>query len=281
MRNAYAEQVGFVADLAYKTRRLVEEGASQEGLGRLTKTVTFDVKTLEGLRSGTRLRRRQGLQPGAQACTRNSKRSRPPRRCCDRSPSGPNAFSRSLENRNTTGLAAMDYLAALAKEKEEAVKARQDSGLSTRAFGVYWSLKDDEALAKAGISGRRTGEGVRNTAHAFPERAGQRRRAAAPPRRALSSAAWRSTSRTEDGLSRRCWPFFSTADLMMRSRDNGRAQLLQSGSILVTAFEGRGPDHPRAADDAEMGFLLDDRNDHAGGGSLRTRARVPGLRHRS
>ena len=37
-------------DLAYKTRRLVEASATQEGLGRLTKTVTFDVKTLEALR---------------------------------------------------------------------------------------------------------------------------------------------------------------------------------------------------------------------------------------
>ena len=46
----------------------------------------------------------------------------------------------------------MDYLAALAKEKEEAVKGAQDSGLSPRAFGVCWSLKDDEALAKAGVS---------------------------------------------------------------------------------------------------------------------------------
>src|SRR5207302_4888782 len=49
VRNAYVDRGGYVADLAYKTRRLVEEGASQEGLGRLTKTVTFDVKTLEGL----------------------------------------------------------------------------------------------------------------------------------------------------------------------------------------------------------------------------------------
>jgi len=57
-----------------------------------------------------------------------------------------------LESRNTTGLAAMDYLAALANEKEEAVKGAQYSGLSARAFGVYWSLKEDEALAKAGIS---------------------------------------------------------------------------------------------------------------------------------
>src|SRR5262249_35065005 len=57
-----------------------------------------------------------------------------------------------LENRNTTGLAAMDYLAALAKEKDEAVAGAQHSGLSPRAFGVYWLLKDDEALAAAGIT---------------------------------------------------------------------------------------------------------------------------------
>src|SRR5262249_34016992 len=58
-----------------------------------------------------------------------------------------------LEQRNITGLAAMDYIAALAKEREDALKAAEDSGLSARAFGICWSLKDDEALAKAGISG--------------------------------------------------------------------------------------------------------------------------------
>ena len=46
----------------------------------------------------------------------------------------------------------MDMLAALAKEKEEAIKAAKDSGLSTRAFGVYWTLKNEEVLQKAGIS---------------------------------------------------------------------------------------------------------------------------------
>ena len=30
----------------------MKRSATQEGLGRLTKTVTFDVKTLEGLRGG-------------------------------------------------------------------------------------------------------------------------------------------------------------------------------------------------------------------------------------
>src|SRR5205814_8359920 len=50
VRNAYAEKVGFVADLAYKTRRLIETSAIQGGLGSLTKSVTFDSKTLDSLR---------------------------------------------------------------------------------------------------------------------------------------------------------------------------------------------------------------------------------------
>ncbi|HVJ06549.1 MAG TPA: hypothetical protein VM578_12820 [Candidatus Saccharimonadales bacterium] len=44
------DRVGYVADLAYKTKSFVQESATQEGLGRLTKTVTFDVQTLDGLR---------------------------------------------------------------------------------------------------------------------------------------------------------------------------------------------------------------------------------------
>lgn len=50
VRNAYADKVGYEADLAYKTRRLVQENATQDGLGRLTKSVIFDLRTLEALR---------------------------------------------------------------------------------------------------------------------------------------------------------------------------------------------------------------------------------------
>ena len=45
----------------------------------------------------------------------------------------------------------MDLIEAIAKEKEEATKAAKDSGLSTRAFAVFWKLKSDGALGKAGI----------------------------------------------------------------------------------------------------------------------------------
>ncbi|MCL2344713.1 MAG: hypothetical protein FWC58_02520, partial [Desulfobulbus sp.] len=58
---------------------------------------------------------------------------------------------KDLEERKTTGLAAMDQLAALAAEKEAAMKAARDSGLSARAFGVYWVLREDAAVKAAGL----------------------------------------------------------------------------------------------------------------------------------
>jgi type I restriction enzyme R subunit len=152
VRNAYAPQIGFVADLAYKTRRLVEEGATQDGLGRLTKTVTFDVKTLEGLRNergsdeGKVFNLVRSLHHELEEEPAAAPLLRPIAERADH-------ILKEMEQRNITGLAAMDYIAALAKEREDARKPAEDSGLSARAFGVYWSLKDDEALARAGVSG--------------------------------------------------------------------------------------------------------------------------------
>jgi type I restriction enzyme, R subunit len=150
VRNAYAEKIGFVADLAYKTKRLVEQSATQEGLGRLTKSVTFDVKTLEALRSekgsdeGKVFNLVRGLQkeidddPNAAAVLQPLK---------DRA----ERILKDLEDRKTTGLAAMDLLAALAAEKDAAAKAAKDTGLSPRAFGVFWALRDNAAVKCAGI----------------------------------------------------------------------------------------------------------------------------------
>jgi type I restriction enzyme R subunit len=151
VRNAYADRVGYVADLAYKTRRLVEEAAGQEGLGRLIRAVTFDVKTLEGLRGegGSDEAKVFNLVRGLQHEIEDESEAAPVLQTLkDRA----ERILKDLEDRKTTGLAAMDLLATLAREKEEAAKGAQDSRLSSRAYGVYWSLKDDEALAKAGIS---------------------------------------------------------------------------------------------------------------------------------
>ncbi len=151
VRNAYAEKVGFVADLAYKTRRLIEQSATQDGLGRLTKSVTFDVRTLESLRGedgsdeGKVFNLVRGLQkeidddPGAAPVLQ------PLKERAER-------ILKDLESRKTTGLAAMDLLAALAAEKDAAMKSAKESGLSTRAFAAFWMLREEASLKTAGIS---------------------------------------------------------------------------------------------------------------------------------
>lgn len=150
VRNAYGNRTGFVADLAYKTRRLVETSATQDGLGRLTKSITFDVPTLEGLRGqpGNDEGKVFNLVRGFEHELEDSEAAPVLRSIKDRA----DRILKDLENRNTTGLAAMDTLAALAKEKEAAIAAAKASGLSTRAFAVHWALKDDPALAAQGIA---------------------------------------------------------------------------------------------------------------------------------
>ncbi|PLT16313.1 type I restriction endonuclease subunit R [Ralstonia mannitolilytica] len=150
VRNAYAEKVGFVADLAYKTRRLIEESAEQHGLGRLTKTVTFDVATLKSLRGedgsdeGKVFNLVRGLQHEIDEDPAAAPVLQPLKDRAER-------ILKDLEERKTTGLAAMDQLAALAAEKEAAMKAARDSGLSPRAFAVAWVLREDAAVKAAGI----------------------------------------------------------------------------------------------------------------------------------
>jgi type I restriction enzyme R subunit len=58
---------------------------------------------------------------------------------------------KDLEARKTTGLAAMDLLAALAAEKDAAAKSARDSGLSAKGFAVFWALSKDPALTRAGV----------------------------------------------------------------------------------------------------------------------------------
>lgn len=151
VRNAYADKVGFVADLAYKTRRLIEENATQTGLGRLTKSITFDVKTIESLRGeqgtdeGKVFNLVRGLQKEIDDDSTAAPVLQPLKDRAER-------ILKDLEARKTTGLAAMDLLAALAAEKEAAMKSAKESGLSSRAFAVFWVLREDAALKRSNIS---------------------------------------------------------------------------------------------------------------------------------
>ncbi len=167
VRNAYAEKVGFVADLTYKTRRLIVESAEQQGLGRLTKSVTFDVATLQSLRSdkgsdeGKVFNLVRGLQQEIDADPNAAPVLQPLRDRAER-------ILKDLEDRKTTGLAAMDQLAALAAEKEAAMKAARDSDLSARAFGVFWVLREDAAVKPAGLDAMALAKDIEELLSRFP-----------------------------------------------------------------------------------------------------------------
>ncbi|MFZ2652771.1 MAG: HsdR family type I site-specific deoxyribonuclease [Burkholderiaceae bacterium] len=150
VRNAYAPKVGFIRDLAHKTQRLIEASATQQGPGSLTKSVTFDVKTLESLRSdkgsdeGKVFNLVRGLQEEMDDDSAKAALLQPLKERAER-------ILKDLEDRKTDGLAAMDLLAALAAEKDSALKSAQDSGLSARAFAAAWTLRNDTAMRTAGI----------------------------------------------------------------------------------------------------------------------------------
>ncbi len=139
-----------MADLAYKTRRLIEQNAEQHGLGRLTKSVTFDMATLTSLRDevgseeGKVYNLVRDLQREIDENPATAPVLQPLKDCADR-------IIKNLEERKTTGLAAMDQLAALAAEKDAAMQAARNSGLSPRAFAIAWVLREDAAIKALGI----------------------------------------------------------------------------------------------------------------------------------
>ena len=170
VRNAYADRPDFVAELAHKTRRLVEESVATYGLGNLTKAVTFDLRTLAALRrepgpdEAKVFNLVRGLEaevesePGLESVLRPLKERA-------------EYVLKGLEERTTTGLAAMDILEALAKEKEAAVAAARDSALPPRGFGVYWTLKDVPALQAAEVSAMEFAEEAQALVDRFPNAA--------------------------------------------------------------------------------------------------------------
>ncbi|MGW6977894.1 type I restriction endonuclease subunit R [Streptomyces sp. NPDC054932] len=149
VRNAYSETGGFLGDLEYKTRRLMEASATQEGLGRIAKVVTFDSAALESLRGqdgpeeGKVYNLLRGLRTEMDEDPAKAVVLRALKERADQ-------VIRTLEERKITGMAAMDEIAALVAEKEAAHEAARDSGLSAVAFAVHWQLGRDEALTAAG-----------------------------------------------------------------------------------------------------------------------------------
>ena len=144
------------------------------GLGNLTKSVTFDLRTLTALRQESGpdeakvFNLVRGLQTEVESEPALESVLRPLKERAE-------SVLKGLEERTTTGLAAMDMLEALAKEKEAAVVAARDSTLPPRAFGVYWTLKEDAALQAAGVNAMQFAEEAQALAGPLSKRRRQHR----------------------------------------------------------------------------------------------------------
>ena len=166
VRNAYAKKFGFTADLAYKTQKLVEQNAVQSGLGDIVKSVTFDVRTLESLKG------KSGSDEGKVFNLVKKIRDE-----ADENPILQHLKDRAeqiikdIEDRKKTGLEAMEELTKLAKEKEEALKEAEASGLSKRAFGVFWNLREDKALQDAIVDAKELSKEAEALLGRFPNAA--------------------------------------------------------------------------------------------------------------
>jgi type I restriction enzyme R subunit len=78
---------------------------------------------------------------------------------------------KSMMDGLTSAQAAMTELECLAKEKEDAERAAGESGLSPQAFGVFFTLKDDAALAEAGIDPMQVASEAQSLIERYPNAA--------------------------------------------------------------------------------------------------------------
>ena len=152
-RAAYARKVDYMADLAAKTRAMIQRSAVTEGLGHAPRTVTFDLKTVEALRGGSQsdaakvFNLLRGMRKEIDDKPELAAVLLPLWERAER-------VQQDLEKRRTSSMEAMDLLSALAKEKDDALAAAEESGLSAKAFGVYWDLRNESALATGGTSAK-------------------------------------------------------------------------------------------------------------------------------
>ena len=137
--------------LARKTKRLVQSSATADALSRAPKELTFDTQT------SNQIQRKPGpVEPKVFNFVRGLRREvannpdiepilRPLKERAEQ-------ILTDIEERKTSGLQAMEMLAAMVGEKEAALEAANNSDMSPRAFSVFWSLKDDDNLESAGIN---------------------------------------------------------------------------------------------------------------------------------
>lgn len=170
VRNAYENKGSYIAELANKTRDMVQDRAEQEGLGYQMKAVTFDEETINALqnKSGADEAKVIDLARGLQQEIADKPEQNP-----ILVPLGERAkqIQKKMEEGQLSALEAIDQLSLLAKEKDAAIKEAKASGLSWRAYGVHQALKDEATLKAAGVSTMNLAQEAERLLNQFPNAA--------------------------------------------------------------------------------------------------------------
>ena len=167
LTNAYRPDFTYDASLGLKTHSLLRDSVIQRGLGDVIRTVTFDAPTARALRDepgsdeAKIFNLVRGLHDEMNAKPERAPVLRPLRERAEH-------VLEDLQNRNANSQAAMERLLALAREKEEAVRTAEASGLSARAFGVYWTLRKDATLKAAGVEAAEVARETETLLERFP-----------------------------------------------------------------------------------------------------------------
>ena len=142
VRNAYGSPTRFYEDVARKTEQMIRETANSYGPVVSGKTVEFDLKTLQSLRTDDgddnatvinlvrSIEREAGEKEDEQPVLVDiAQRAQ--------------AILDALEQRTVSTQQALEQLELLAREREQADAAREELGLPPATFAVYWHLQGE------------------------------------------------------------------------------------------------------------------------------------------
>lgn len=150
VRNAYGSPTRFYDDVARKTEQMVRDGAASYGPVVAGKTIEFDLKTLQSLRS-------EGDDDNAsvinlvRAIEQEAEDDEEQPVLIDIAQRARSILD-ALEQRTVSTQQAIQQLEVLTRERELADEARAKLGLDPRTFAVYWLLQGeglDEPLQAA------------------------------------------------------------------------------------------------------------------------------------
>lgn len=152
VRNAFAAKTTFYGDVAKKTELLIREEAETYGVKQSSKVVEIDEKTLAAIRASKSSNNNKVVNlVKSLVRAAGEKGNQEPYLI----PIGERAqeIMGAFENSQESSVETLRQLEKLAKERIDAEKERQETGLDADTFTIYWELKregiqDAKALAK-------------------------------------------------------------------------------------------------------------------------------------